>query len=532
MANQPIEFKISNYRVFENSLTPTKKEVSIPNSILKAVHKLFDIGINGISLLPKYSQNVDPDKPLDFDNSFLNIDLKRLQWKFNKLSKNNNGDTKEIQTLTHGDITACLCYFFYDFLEIEPEYQRHTKKNLEEFFSSLEFYKTGNKFDKHLGKINLFLKHLKKDTISEITNIQIRVNGYKVEPVFDSIESNGFIPKFQSNGSTSKKFNKNTVNYDQIKFFMSVGDYVSAINFFQSGQDFFDLPTKTQIKILEIQQKYGLLDECKCLLSKLRNTDLTRISSEQDGLLKLIELKLSSQLQDFNNVIDLFEPVKIKLEATPSSVRLCSANLRVAYAYACINNKNLSLDHLHQAKKIVNQHKEFHLKNIVLLYEIMLYYFLDIGEIQNPFKSIEDCQYTFFEYVTNNSEEIRYQTNLIQVVNQCLFIEIAMYIDNGEKDKAEIRLVLANLLAHKARCKPESEGYAELLSLLPNNSLKKNILNAMDSTDEGRLAFQKNIQPVATYLRKLQKTIVPFYYSPTLENWKQIRNILSEFDGR
>ena len=531
MANQPIVFKAHKKTFFEH-LTPTNSGIRTHLSIDKAVKEIIDFDSNDnlsikIDKRIPHSNEGEYNEIPSLDNNFINKDKallkKKLHGKTLLQVDEDNELTEDDITITQADLVACLCYFFYEFREGDKSnYQYQTIENLEEFFKNLTIANSADTFDKHRDNINAFLQLLKK--CSPFDEYHLSVDG-KFNLLYNAKSD-------QSDNAPADTTLPNllgsAVSYRDVKGYLSIGDYVSAINIFSSGADFNQLPFDKKIKILEIQQKYGLLEQVSEQIHALNEDE--RLESVQKGLLNLVALKYHSQRGEFTKVVELFSEIEELLSTTTHAVRLCSANFRVAFAHAHLNNQTACLEHFAKAEEIAKKENEGRLSHIIQMYRIMVSHFLGLGSFTNPFKDIEECQLKFFDDKQHVNTVIQHQENIIQIVNQAFFVECAMYLRISDIEKANIRLIMANALAYRVRFNPKAEGYAELLSLFNNNPARDTLLKAMSPSDKEREQFQETIPSVTTYLRKLQGTIIAFYQEPKKLNWQKLRTVLNEFD--
>lgn len=439
---------------------------------------------------------------------------------------------KNKSLLTHKDIPTILSFIFSEY----PENTKYSIDHLDNVFKNLN-YTNNDTIDKQekCNLINTYLKKAKKPHPFDQYDLYINPEDFSlVKEQLKNIVTNA--------------------EYKKVDKYLSIGDYISAINIYRNGAESLEqIPFQKKLRMLEISLKYGALEKADEFIIHLNTLiggllkdvgNNNKLQEEYEGRLHLAKLKNYSQKGMVNEAINILSQVESNLKDGNAEMRLCSAYLRCMVATSILHRKEDNRDiqeglegeikgYYQSAIEIANTHEEKHLLDLIYLYEMMIIGVTKIpinlmkDEIMNKIKEV---QLALLEFKSNSSPNIASQTNAFSSLNLGVFTEAAIYMTRGNLKGALDCLLLANLLQPKSKANEKSEGFAELLHLVetvlsPDSNDLLLLKLAMKPEENNRSSFQdKERKYIPGRLEDIKEPFYNFYNNPTKANWNILRS--------
>ncbi len=319
------------------------------------------------------------------------------------------------------------------------------------------------------------------------------------------------------------------VEEGKVKVFLNHGHYISAINVILNGRQFEGIHLEDKLQIIEIEQKAGLLESARNHIDlMLDHPDLHKIDATYLAEIHLLDLKISCQENRFEDVIEKHHSVISLIDDNLKAKRKCSVYHRTGVSYAIDRDVQNTQECLKNSLKISKEQNLTHSNITCRMYSSLIKGFVGIEtDIPDPIEEVIKCGE---EYFNNEENKDLWKYNILKSSLQCLFAEACLLLYQGQEEAGFLRLTAANLFAYYIKSDPKSEGYAELLALLPDNENvdKELITLAMHSDINSHNEFQKNAKRVVSNLLSLRPLLDKIGTNTTYEDWRKLREFFDD----
>ena len=229
-----------------------------------------------------------------------------------------------------------------------------------------------------------------------------------------------------------------------------------------------------------------------------------------------------SQQHEFQKIVSHSKNVLSWLRKTNQKGHIAPALSRTGIAYAVLGERDKSKACFEKAMDIaINDHQAI----TISVFWSLAQRFRGVSYPNNdPNKTVIDAQTRYLQVNADNNiaQAYPYKSTV-----QCMFAEATMLMDGLDSNKGWGRLIITYLLRHKAWAHSSSEGYAELIAMVENENIKKQIVSAMLPTiTDVFLQYPE----VTQNLGKCQEVLKGLDNENTIQYWatlrKSVENIL------
>lgn len=313
--------------------------------------------------------------------------------------------------------------------------------------------------------------------------------------------------------------------------FLDNGNYNSAINILLQDYPFEEIPIVRRLEIIKIEQKAGYINEARRHLNSLLEKDVfSQLSKKFQAQIQLLDLRIACQENNFPHILRNYKKVIGYIEGSLPEGLKCGVYHRAGIGYAIKREQEKSKNCFANSLAISERLNIGHSTTTCKMYSSISKLFRGIEtDIENPIAELVKCGEEYFIHPTDKD---LWKFNRIKSSVQCLFAEASALLYTDNKDKGMLRLTAANLFAYLVKSHPKSEGYAELLALLPEGRDKELITLAMKPDGDSQNQFQRKVSSSPRYLLDLKSIVPKIVSNPTITEWRELRSILAKSDKK
>ena len=316
-----------------------------------------------------------------------------------------------------------------------------------------------------------------------------------------------------------------------LDIYIDKGEFTSAkIILLSRYGSFYDLPLVFKLKLIEIEQKYGLLKDARKHIDYLLEHS-SQIEDEKKLLkIKILDFRLSSQERDVVKLVSTYENLLALVEQLDELSFKCTILNRTGVAFAVLKDKNKSRSCFEESKRNAIQLNLDHSLITANCLHAMCALVKKVPIDGDPLEILINSQ---IEYLQKDINRYIWQANAFKSSVQCLFSEAAYYLLMGQNSKGNFRLCIANQLVTLTKASSTTEGYAELVSVLADvPTIMKQVELAMNGF-QNRNAFQYEVKmPIGELLIETALVYEAVNESPSDLTWGKVRELINNYDHR
>jgi hypothetical protein len=216
-----------------------------------------------------------------------------------------------------------------------------------------------------------------------------------------------------------------------LNIYIDRGEYTSArIVLLSRYGSFYDLPLILKLKLIEIEQKYGLFEHARGHIDYI----LDRIDQIEDSnkafKVKVMDLRLASQERRSEKLIRIYSPLLEEAELLNELPFKCTILNRVGVAFAVLKNNQKSRELFEESKKNAIELNLDHSWITAHCLHAMCALIKNVPFDGDPLAELIKAQY---EYLEKETDRNIWQGNAFKSSVQCLFSEASYYLLTGQK---------------------------------------------------------------------------------------------------
>lgn len=317
--------------------------------------------------------------------------------------------------------------------------------------------------------------------------------------------------------------------FPDVARFLDSGDYDSAINaLYEDSEKFKDIAScdiKLQISIME--QKCGKISDARRHVNYVKNSLWEDLPNDIKMQFEVLDIKILNQENEFDEVCNKITSLIGQLDLDDSFIHHKNSMYnRSGVAFAVKGENQKSEICFQKSLELLKITKQDHMKTTYDYFGTIANFFRGVNySVYDHIERMKEIQSDFLENEVDNNY---WQANPVKSYVHSLFAEAAFLLVK-EKRKAWIRLAIANLLMTNIQCTHQAEGFAELLSLMPEGvESEKDNKKIIELAMKDKKGFQRKYLKGQDLLKCQQ--MLKHVEAPTQKNWIELRAFFDNYD--